>query len=93
MYAPFSRIVSEMEFRVFHDIFCESYRIQRKAFAFDEYVSLVYEKFALHIIEIGVMNWMLFLVFMLLSLSGCESSPPPSLLSLTHRTATYSGQG
>lgn len=69
LFAPFSRTVAEMEFRVFYDIFCESYRIQRNAFAFDEYVSLVYEKFSLHIIELGLLSWMLFLALMLLSLT------------------------
>ena len=68
MFAPFNQLVSELEFRIFHSIFCEVYRIQRKAFAFDEYVSLVYEKFALTIIEIGVVNWAAFVLLMLINL-------------------------
>lgn len=70
---------------MFHDIFCESYRIQRNAFAFDEYVSLVYEKFALHIIEIGLLNWIIFIFLMLLSLSQVFASQPiaPTCFELT----------
>lgn len=59
-----------MEFRIFHDIFCETYRIQRVAFAFDEYVRLVYEKFVLAIIKLHVFNWVLFILLLLFSLAG-----------------------
>ena len=68
--AHFSTVVAEMEFRIFHDIFCETYRIQKVAFAFDEYVRLVYEKFVVGIIKLHLMNWVLFIVSLLIALAG-----------------------
>ena len=61
-YLPFSRVNSEMEFRIFHSIFCEQFNIQRKAFAFDEYVYRKYEKYLLMILEIGWKNWLFVII-------------------------------
>ncbi len=61
--------ISEMEFRVFHNIFCDSYKIQRSAFAFDEYVEKVFEKFVLSIIEIRPVDWLMLVVVVLLNLA------------------------
>lgn len=64
--AAFSRIVSEVEFRIFQNIFCDAYKIQRKAFAFNEYVEKVFEKFIMEIVEIRPLDWVLVsMVFML----------------------------
>ncbi len=41
LWAGLNRSISELEFRVFHNIFCDSYKIQKAAFAFDEYVEKV----------------------------------------------------
>lgn len=61
--------VSELEFRVFHNIFCDSYKIQRSAFAFDEYVEKVFDKFVLSIIEIRPVDWLLLAAVILLNLA------------------------
>ena len=47
----------ETEFRIFHNIFCDPFKIQRKAFAFNEYVEKVFEKFVMSIIEIRPIDW------------------------------------
>lgn len=75
---------------MFHDIFCEAYRIQRKAFAFDEYVSLVFEKFSLEIIETGFLNWAIFLILMLLSLT--RISKDRSFRDCDHEEASCSDE-
>jgi hypothetical protein len=54
-----NKVVSELEFRIFHNIFCEAYKIQRKAFAYDEYVDKVFEKFVMEIVEIRPWDWLL----------------------------------
>lgn len=41
---PLSTVNSEMEFRIFHCIFCDTYKIQKKAFAFDAYVHRHFER-------------------------------------------------
>lgn len=58
----FSQLMQEIEFRIIHDIFCDHYNVQRKAFAFDEYVSLIYERFVLNIIELRLIHWFAFLL-------------------------------
>jgi hypothetical protein len=52
-----NRVVAELEFRIFHNIFCDVYKIQRQAFAFDEYVDKVYEKFVMTTVEIRPIDW------------------------------------
>ncbi len=59
-----------MEFRIFHDIFCENYDIRREAFAFDEYVQLVYEKFVLAITQLRFVSWTIFVALLLFVLAG-----------------------
>ena len=54
---PISVVNAEMEFRIFHSIFCEQYNIQRKAFAFDEFTYLKFEKFLLKVLKIQEVNW------------------------------------
>ena len=43
----------ELEFRIFHHVFCEAYMIQRKAIEFDEYVRISYEKYLLGLVTIS----------------------------------------
>eukprot|EP01040_Poterioochromonas_malhamensis_P013804 gene13804-15224_t len=52
-----TRITDNVEFRIFHNIFCDTYKIQRQAFAFDEYVDRVYEELVLESIEIRPRDW------------------------------------
>jgi hypothetical protein len=52
-----NKAVSQLEFRIFHNIFCDFYQIQRKAFAFDEYIDKVFEKLVMEIIEIRILDW------------------------------------
>ncbi len=69
--------VAEMEFRILHSVFCDMFKIQRTAFAFDEYVEIVFEKFVLSIIQIRIVSWVLFLLLLLLTIShyhGFKSS-------------------
>ena len=54
---PLSSINSQMEFRIFHAIFSEHYMIQRSAFAFDEYVHRIFEKFLLRVISMHEIDW------------------------------------
>lgn len=46
----------EVKFRILHNIFCEAYCIQRKAFAFDEYCQKVYEKYLLNLVTISPLS-------------------------------------
>eukprot|EP01036_Dinobryon_divergens_P030576 gene30576-39844_t len=45
------------EFKIFYNIFCESFRLKLTTFAFDSYVELVFEKFILGLIHIDMFNW------------------------------------
>ena len=64
---PISWDNSMMEFRIFHHIFCETFMIQRKAFAFDEYVHRIFEKFLLRIIGMHEIDWFLICTLALLN--------------------------
>jgi len=64
---PISWDNSMMEFRIFHHIFCETFMIQRKAFAFDEYVHRIFEKFLLRIIGMHEIDWFLICALALLN--------------------------
>ena len=64
---PISWTNGAMEFRIFHNIFCEHFKIQRSAFAFDEYVHLIFEKFLLRIIGMHEVDWLFVCVFTLLN--------------------------
>ena len=46
----------EVKFRILHNIFCEAYCIQRKAFAFDEYCQKAYEKYLLNLVTISPLS-------------------------------------
>jgi hypothetical protein len=65
IFPMFSRLIAEIEFQIIHDIFCDHYFVQRKAFAFDEYTSLVYEKFVEHIIELRLEHWTVFIALLM----------------------------
>ena len=65
--APFIPTVALLEFRIFHNIFCDTYKIQKNAFAFNEYVEKVFEKYILAIIEIRPVDWLLLCVLVLLN--------------------------
>ena len=65
--APFHPSIAMMEFRIFHNIFCDTYKIQKSAFAFNEYVEKVFEKYILMIIEIRPLDWFLVCLFVLLN--------------------------
>ena len=56
-----------MEFRIFQSIFCQTYKIQKSAFAFNEYVEKVFEKFILVIIKIRRSDWLMVCVLVLLN--------------------------
>lgn len=62
-----------MEFRIFHGIFCENFKVQRSAFAFDSYVEIVFEKFILDIIKIRPVNWVLVIILLLLNIGRANS--------------------
>ena len=64
---PISRINAEIEFRVIHAAFCETFQIQRDALAFDEYVNKCVEKQILKIITIDPANWFVVIVLVLLN--------------------------
>eukprot|EP01034_Spumella_vulgaris_P035430 gene35430-43685_t len=66
---PTNKIISEMEFRIFHHLFCEMFKIQRDAFAFDEYVHKVFENFVTEIIEIRPIDWFIVCVVVLINLA------------------------
>jgi len=63
-----------MEFRIFHNIFCDSYKIQRKAFAFEEYVEKVFEKFVMEIVEIRPIDWIVLSILFMLNLARFSSN-------------------
>jgi len=56
-----------MEFRIFHNVFCDTYKIQKVAFAFNEYVEKVFEKYVLTLIEIRPVDWLMLCVLVLLN--------------------------
>ena len=65
--APFNPTIARMEFRIFQSIFCQTYKIQKSAFAFNEYVEKVFEKFILAMIEIRPIDWLMLCVLVLLN--------------------------
>ena len=58
-----SSVHSELEFRLYHSIFCEQHNVQKDAFAFDAYVQRVYEKFLLDLMRIEWLDWVIIIVF------------------------------
>ena len=62
-----NEIITKMEFRVFHALFCDFFLLKPKAFAFDEYVARVYEKYVFSIISIGTFHWLILACIVLLN--------------------------
>ena len=52
-------ILGELEFRIFHEIFCDQHHFQRFVFAFDVYVERVFERYLLEILTIQPLDWFL----------------------------------
>lgn len=61
--------IEQMEFRIFHSIFCNTFRIQKDAFAFDEYVAKVFQRSVLELIEIRFLDWFYVTCLLLLNLA------------------------
>lgn len=64
----FDRVITEMEFRVFQSIFCETFNLRRSAFSFDQYVQIVFEKYVVSILKIRPINWIIFCCLLLLNM-------------------------
>jgi hypothetical protein len=62
-------VIAELEFKIFHNIFCEMFQIQKKGIAFNEYMELVYEKLVLHIIEIRSFDWLIIFFIVMINLA------------------------
>eukprot|EP01036_Dinobryon_divergens_P035945 gene35945-46677_t len=67
-FAPFNLVIDQMEFRIFTVIFCELYRIS-SALPFADYVTLVFEKYILSLIEKQPLDWFILMVMLLLTVS------------------------
>jgi hypothetical protein len=65
---PMNTSIEQLEFRIFHNIFCHTFKIQKEAFAFDEYAAKVFQKFALELIEIRLVDWFYVTVILCLNL-------------------------
>ena len=63
---------SEIEFRIFRDIFYEMYKIQKKALAFDVYTENMFERFVSFIIEIRPFDRFLLCCILLINLGRME---------------------
>lgn len=57
-----------MEFRIFYLIFCSTFQIQKGAFAFDEYVAKVFQRYVQELIEIRMVDWFYVTVVLCLNL-------------------------
>ena len=66
------RIKSELEFKVFNEIFCDQFKIAKSQFQFDCYVERVFEKMLLDIVTIRPMDWLIVIVFALLNYGRLE---------------------
>ena len=66
---PMNISIEQMEFRIFHSIFCNTFRIQKDAFAFDEYVAKVFQRSVLELIEIRLIDWFYVTCLLLLNLA------------------------
>ena len=64
---PLKQIINKIEFRIFHALFCDFFFLKPDAFAFDEYVARVYEKYVFSIISINIFHWFTFIVLVLLN--------------------------
>eukprot|EP01036_Dinobryon_divergens_P022205 gene22205-30445_t len=66
-FAPLSKQMNQIEFRVLNILFCDSFSINRSVH-FDEYVAIVLEKFILDLIEIRPSDWVILLCILSLIL-------------------------
>jgi hypothetical protein len=57
IYLPISTIHEEIEFRVFHSIFCDEYQVKKSGFSFDEYVQRIFEKLLMDTLKIEIFDW------------------------------------
>ena len=57
-----SSIRSAIEFRIFHEVFCDQYHIGTKSLAFDEYVQKIYEVVLMDMVQLQPLDWLIFLV-------------------------------
>mmetsp|Transcript_12320 Transcript_12320/g.16923 ORF Transcript_12320/g.16923 Transcript_12320/m.16923 type:complete len:799 (+) Transcript_12320:68-2464(+) len=64
-FAPFSKIMNQLEFRIYNLLFCETHHINRSVH-FDEYVAIVMEKFILSLIEIRPADWVILICVLIL---------------------------
>jgi len=68
MWTPLLPAVAQLEFRIFHHLFCDAYNIQRNAFAFDQYVAKVYQRNLDQLLEIRLLDWFYVVVLLALNL-------------------------
>ena len=65
---PLLNSIEQMEFRIFHNIFCTTFQIQKGAFAFDEYISKVFQRYVLELIEIRILDWVYVAIILCINL-------------------------
>jgi hypothetical protein len=65
---PLNVCIEQLEFRIYHNLFCSTFKIQKGAFAFDEYVVKVFQRLVLELIEIRLVDWFYVTVLLLLNL-------------------------
>jgi hypothetical protein len=66
---PLNKSIEQMEFRIFHNIFCKTFKIKKGAFAFDEYVEKVFQHLVLELIEIRLLDWLYVTVLLFLNMA------------------------
>jgi len=83
IWKPFFTSINQMEFRIFHHLFCATFRIRKDAFAFDEYVTKVFQRNLDELLEIRLQDWFYIVVVLCLNLirvklnwqySDCENT-------------------
>ena len=60
--------IEQLEFRIFHNIFSSAFQIQKGAFAFDEYVAKVFQRYVVELIEIRLLDWFYVSIMLCLNL-------------------------
>ena len=63
-----NKSIEQLEFRIFHNLFCSTFKIKKDSFAFDEYVVKVFQRSVLELIEIRLLDWFYATVLILLNL-------------------------
>ena len=69
-----SRVTDDLEFRIFQNIFCDTYKIKRDVFAFEEYVDKIYQEFCMTMIEIRPYDWLLVCILFCVNLLRKQTS-------------------